>query len=41
MNVVSIAVILGYLTLIIGTILYNGRKSKSSFKAVSYTHLID
>ena len=32
MNVVSIAVILGYLTLIIGTILYNGRKSKSSFK---------
>ncbi len=32
MNAIGIAVILGYLTLIIGTILYNGRKSKKSFK---------
>ncbi len=32
MNTISIAVIAGYLTLIIGTILYNGRQSKKSFK---------
>lgn len=32
MNTISIIVILGYLALIIGTILYNGQKSKKSFK---------
>ena len=32
MNTISIAVILGYLALIIGTILFNGRKSKKTFK---------
>ena len=32
MNTISIVVILGYLLLIIGTILFNGRKSKKSFK---------
>lgn len=32
MNTISIVVVLGYLTLIIGTILYNGQKSKKSFK---------
>ena len=32
MNTISVVVILGYLALIIGTILYNGRKSKKTFK---------
>lgn len=32
MNTISILVVMGYLTLIISTILYNGRKSKKSFK---------